>query len=79
MKTERNVVMKNRRMKVLLLAAGVAFAISGIALAEDAYIQASGAQTINTGYFVNSNTKIAVDFQMPSADTARSASCIPAV
>ena len=63
--------MKNRRMKVLLLAAGIAFAISGIALAEDAYIQASGAQAINTGYFVNSNTKIAVDFQMPSADTAK--------
>ena len=63
--------MKNRRMKVLLLAAGVAFAISGIALAEDAYIQASGAQTINTGYFVNSKTVLEIDFALTSGDTSK--------
>ncbi len=63
--------MKNRRMKVLLFAAGVAFAISGIALAEDAYIQASGSQTINTGYFVNSKTVLEIDFALTSGDTSK--------
>lgn len=33
-------------------------------LAEDAYLESDGTQSVNTGYFVNPRTRIEVDFQM---------------
>ena len=40
------------------------FGFASAALAEDAYIEATGTQFINTGYFVNQDTKLEVDYQV---------------
>ena len=50
-----------------LFACAAAVCIAGgmvlSAAAADAYIESSGAQAIDTGYYPNPNTKIEVDFQ----------------
>ena len=52
-----------RASVILALAVAAILAISH-ASAEDAYIESSGAQSINTGYRVNSNTRLEVDFEI---------------
>ena len=39
-------------------------ALASVAFAEDAYVASTGAQAINTGYRVNSKTKIEIDFKI---------------
>ena len=56
---------------VLLLTLSVA---SLAARAADAYIESSGSQFINTGYYPSGKTKIEVDFQLTS--TASSKDCV---
>ncbi len=46
------------------IAASVSAAIPQSAMADDAYIQSSGATGLNTGYFVNENTKFELDFEL---------------
>ncbi len=48
-------------MRVAAMAIAGMMALS--AAAADAYIESSGAQAIDTGYYPNPNTKIEVDFQ----------------
>ena len=52
-------------MKLMLRVAamGIAGMMALSAAAADAYIESSGAQAIDTGYYPNPNTKIEVDFQ----------------
>ena len=52
-------------MKQMLRVAmmGIAGMMAMSAAAADAYIQSSGAQAIDTGYYPNPNTKIVADFQ----------------
>ena len=47
----------------LLLAAAV-LAVAPAVFAEDAYIENTGGQYLNTGYCVCTNTRIEIDFQM---------------
>lgn len=53
-----------------ILALIVALSASSGAFAEDAYVAATGAQAINTGYRVNSRTKIEIDFKIDAIDKA---------
>ena len=50
--------------RLLTICAAASLVATTSALAEDAYIQSNGANTINTGYYASGKTKIAVDFQM---------------
>jgi len=52
-----------RASVILALAVAAILAISH-ASAEDAYVQSSGSQAIDTGYHVNSNTRLVVDFEI---------------
>lgn len=45
--------------------------ISAYGAEEDAYIQATGAQIVNTGYFMNKDSRIAVDFAFTDASTSQ--------
>ena len=47
-----------KRLLVTLFSAVAALLAPLVANAEDAYVAATGAQAINTGYRVNSNTKM---------------------
>ena len=51
-------------MNKTALVALLSFLSSGIAFGEDAYLESTGTQCINTGYFVNAKTKIEIDFQL---------------
>ena len=54
-------------MKKLLIICASAVAVLGMrlaAFADDAYVASSGGQAINTGYHLNSNTKLEIDFQI---------------
>ena len=55
-------------MKELLAMIGAAVvAVFGMGLtanAADGYIESDGTQAVNTGYYINSRTKIEIDFQM---------------
>ena len=51
-----------------IFAAALAAAVSVCAFGEDAYLEATGAQAINTGYFANPKTKIVADFAFTSLD-----------
>ena len=48
----------------LLISAIVSIGASSGAFAEDAYVASTGAQAINTGYRVNSKTKMEIDFKI---------------
>ena len=52
-----------RRQWKRLAAMGIVGMMALSAAAADAYIESSGAQAIDTGYYPNPNTKIEVDFQ----------------
>ncbi|MBR1587651.1 MAG: hypothetical protein IJ658_04925, partial [Kiritimatiellae bacterium] len=52
-----------KRTLMCLAAVGIAGAMALPSVAADAYIESSGAQAIDTGYFPNSKTKVVVDFQ----------------
>ena len=54
----------------LLISAIVALSASFGAFAEDAYVASTGAQAINTGYRVNSKTKIEIDFKLDALNKA---------
>lgn len=45
--------------------------ISAYGAEEDAYIQATGAQIVNSGYFMNKDSRIAVDFAFTDASTSQ--------
>ena len=47
--------------------ATVLVAAATTVFAEDAYVASSGGQAINTGYRINSNTKLEVDFKIGGA------------
>ena len=55
-------------MKELLAMIGAAvvavFGMGLTAIAADGYIESDGTQAVNTGYYINSRTKIEIDFQM---------------
>ena len=51
-----------KRMLACVAAMGIAGMMVLSAAAEDAYIQTDGTQAINTGYFVNPKTRIALDY-----------------
>ena len=53
-----------KRLLVTLFSAIAALLAPFVANAEDAYVAATGAQAINTGYRVNSNTKMEIDFKI---------------
>ena len=52
-----------------LLTTGAAVLAAFAALAEDAYIESNGANTINTGYYANPKTKLVVDFKLTEVKT----------
>ncbi len=57
-----------KRISIMTFAAAAMVAAVTTAYAEDAYIESTTAdkQAINTGYYINSKTKIEIDFQMTS-------------
>ena len=55
-----------------LLTTGAAVLAAFAALAEDAYIESNGANTINTGYYANPKTKLVVDFKLTEVKTGLS-------
>lgn len=57
--------MQTMQRTVAAVAAALALAATApAAMAEDAYIQSSGTQAINTGYYANPQTRIVADFQL---------------
>ena len=64
----RSVFMSGSTCIVGVLLAGVVLASA--AFAEDAYVASTGAQAINTGYRVNSKTKIEIDFKIDALNKA---------
>ena len=50
--------------RLMTICAAASLVATTSALAEDAYIQSNGANTINTGYYASGKTKISVDFQL---------------
>ena len=59
-KTETGTIFhKGLKISVALLALAM-----HTAFADDAYVASSGGQAINTGYYLNSNTKLEIDFQI---------------
>ena len=57
---------------VRVVAMGVAVFLSSLsAVAADAYIESSGAQAIDTGYYVKPTTKVVVDFQFTTLKSQR--------
>ena len=44
------------------------------AFGADAYIESSGAQAIDTGYYPNPNTKVVIDFQFTQLMSRRTSS-----
>ena len=53
----------NKPLAITFAAAAMVVVVP-TAHAEDAYIESDGTQAINTGYYINAKTKIAIDFQM---------------
>ena len=51
------------KQMIRVAAMGIAGMMALSAAGADAYIESSGAQAIDTGYYPNPNTKIEVDFQ----------------
>ena len=52
-----------KRMFAYVAAMGIAGMMALSAAGADAYIESSGAQAIDTGYYPNPNTKVVIDFQ----------------
>lgn len=61
--------MNTKTVKALALSAVLMG--TGVAFAEDAYIESDGTQAVNLGYFASENTKIVIDFQITEWGTAR--------